>query len=73
MIWALAPRVSGMPRAREDVGRLAVGQSGVLVEVNDQGLGLGTDLTGGGSGGVAGLQGMTAAQARRPHCRHWPQ
>ncbi len=34
----------------------------MLVEVNDQGLGLGTDLTGGGSGGVAGLQGMTAAQ-----------
>ncbi len=34
----------------------------MLVEVNDQGLGLGTDLTGGGSGGVAGLQGMTVAQ-----------
>ena len=39
---------------REDVGRLAVGQAGVLVEVNDQSLGLGTDLTGGGSGGVDG-------------------
>ncbi len=62
MICRWPARQRDAQEAREDVGRLAVGQSGVLVEVNDQGLGLGTDLTGGGSGGVAGLQGMTAAQ-----------
>jgi hypothetical protein len=45
----------------EEVGDLAVRQSGPLVEIDDGGLGVGTDLAGGGAGRVGGLQGMSAA------------
>ena len=47
--------------AFEDVGDFAVGQAGLLVEINDGGLGVGADLASSGAGGVGGLEGVSAA------------
>ena len=45
--------------AVEDGGDFAVGQAGVLVEYDDGGLGIRSDLAGGGAAGVAGLERVT--------------
>ena len=42
---------------------LAVGHAGALVEIDDAGLGVGSDLALGGADRVGGLQRMTAAHA----------
>jgi len=49
----------------ESVGNLAVGHAGTLVEIDDGGLGVGTKLALGGTGRVAGLQGMATAPPMR--------
>ena len=46
----------------ESVGDFPVGHAGTLVEVDDGGLGVGAELALGGTGGVGGLQRMSAAQ-----------
>jgi hypothetical protein len=45
----------------ESVGDFAVRQAGVLVEIDDSGLGIGAELALGGAGSVTGLQGMPTA------------
>src|SRR5947209_7172896 len=47
----------------ERVGDLPVGHPGTLVEVDDGGLGIGSQLALGGPGGVTGLQRMPTADA----------
>ena len=44
----------------ESAGNLAVRHASTLVEIDDRGLGVGTELTLGGAGGVTSLQGVPA-------------
>jgi hypothetical protein len=46
----------------ESVGDFSVGHAGTLVEVNDGRLSVAAELASSGSGGIAGLQRMPAAQ-----------
>jgi hypothetical protein len=47
----------------EEVGDLAIGHPGALVEIDNTGLGIRSDLALGGAGGIGGLQGMATADA----------
>jgi hypothetical protein len=56
-----SPTADGQaPQGGKEVSDLAVGESAVLVEVDDGGLGIGSDLAGGRAEGIGGLQGMPA-------------
>src|SRR6516162_6803228 len=58
-VWTLPPRLSRIPKRLSRQRDLAVGQSSLLVEFDDGGLRIGSQLSGGGAEGVGRLQGMT--------------